>query len=261
MSGLVAFRRDAALVWNPAEGDAIPVHRPQDLEAHLSAWRDYGHAATIRQQSRNDREVTVTALGRDGWLVAVHDVTMLTSGWHRHKILTRLRADGSLPGLFGDSLWYIPDESSDLAGSVRIAEQIQFDPVPVAQAVWAWLTAAPMPNGYAAGILGFQPVVANSITEALDWIGNTTGPLWPTDAAQATVGLAEDLGVDRIVVTSPGQILLRVPSTARRVRVQHLVKSADAHVRVVCLTDELGHEYSMKLPGREIIRVNKRRGD
>ena len=37
--------------------------------------------------------------------------------------------------------------------------------------------------------------------------------------------------------------------------------SADAHVRVVCLTDELGHEYSMKLPGREIIRVNKRSGD
>ena len=89
MSGLVAFRRNAALVWTPAEGDAIPVHRLQDLEAHLSAWRDYGHAVTIRQQSRNDREVTVTALGRDGWLVAVHDVTMLTSGWHRHKILTR----------------------------------------------------------------------------------------------------------------------------------------------------------------------------
>ena len=38
-------------------------------------------------------------------------------------------------------------------------------------------------------------------------------------------------------------------------------KSADAHVRVVCLTDELGHEYSMKLPDREIIRVNKRSGD
>ena len=131
----------------------------------------------------------------------------------------------------------------------------------VANMMQVALTAAPMPNGYAAGILGFQPVVANSITEALDWIGNTTGPLWPTDAAQATVGLVEDLGVDRIVVTSPGQILLRVPSTARRVRVQHLVKSADTHVRVVCLTDELGHEYSMKLPGREIIRVNKRSGD
>jgi hypothetical protein len=259
VSGLVAFRRNAALVWNPAEGDAIPVHRPQDLEAHLSAWRDYGNAATIRQQSRNDREVTVTALGRDGWLVAVHDVTMLTSGWHRHKILTRLRADGSLPGLFGDSLWYIPDESSDLAGSVLIAEQIQFDPVPVAQAVWAWLTATRMPSGYAAGIVGYQPVVANSITEALAWIANTTGPAWSTDATSATSELAEELCVDRIVVTSPGQILLRVPNTARRVRVQYRVKSEDAQVRVVGLTDALGHEYSIDLPGRQNIRISRRR--
>jgi len=79
-------------------------------------------------------------------------------------------------------------------------------------------------------------------------------------SGRATTGV-RSRHIERGGVKFPGQFLFRVPSTARRVRVQYLVKSADTQVRFVRLTDELGHEYTMKLPGREIIRVNKRSGD
>lgn len=259
MSEVVALRRSAKLLWTPSGGEVLPIHRLQDLQAHLSAWRDYGQVAMVHGQSAAGREARVTALGDDGWLVKVRDEGMVRGGWPCSKTLARLLEDGRLPGLFGDSPWYVPDDSTDLAGSVFISEQIQFNPLPIAQAVWAWLTAATMPTGYAAGKAGYDHVVFASVAEAIDWIANSNEQPWPADAAQATSDLAAELQVDRVVVTSPGQITLRLPETGRRVRVQFRGRSQDAQVRVIGMIDELGREYTMNLPNREVLRVGRKR--
>jgi len=258
MSEVVAFRRFATMLWSPAEGEVLPVHGLRELEAHVGAWLDYGQTAMIHRQPSDDREVRVTALGDDGWLVKVHDTGMVKGGWSYSKPLTRLLEDGSLPGFNSDSPWYIPDESTDLAGSVFLTEQIQFDPALVAQAAWAWLTGMSMPSGHELGTAGYDHVVCNSVAEALTWITNSSEESWPDEAAQVTIELAAELATDRIIVTSPGQITVRVEGADRRVRFQHRSRD-DAQVRVIGMTDELGHKYTMTLPGREILRISRQR--
>ncbi len=254
MSEVVAFRRFATMLWAPTDGEVVPIHGLRELEAHVGAWLDYGQAAMIHRQPSDGREVRVTALGDDGWLVNVRDAGMVKGGWSYSKPLTRLLEDGSLPSFNSDSPGYIPDESTDLAGSVFLTEQIQFDPALVAQAAWAWLTGIPMPSGYELGKAGYDHVMCNSAIEALTWIANSSEHSWPDEAAKATIELA----TDRIIVTSPGQITVRVEGAGRRVRFQHRGRG-DAHVRVTGMTDELGHKYTMTLPGREILRISRQR--
>ncbi len=259
MSEVVAFRRSATMLWAPTDGEVVPVHGLRELEAHVGAWLDYGQAAVIHRQPSDGREVRVTALGDGGWLVKVRDARMVKGGWPYSKTLTRLLEDGSLPGFNSDSPWYIPDESSDLAGSVFLAGQIQFDPALVAQAAWAWLTGIPMPSGHELGKAGYDHILCTSVSEALTWIANSSEESWPDEAAQATIELATELATDRIIVTSPGQITVRVEGAGRRVRFQHRGRG-DAQVRVIGMTDELGHKYTMTLPGREILRIKRDRG-
>ncbi len=258
MSEVVAFRRFATMLWTPIDGEVLPIHGLRELEAHVGAWLDYGQTAMIHRQPSDGREVRVTALGDDGWLVKVRDARMVKGGWSYSKPLTRLLEDGSLPDFNRDSPWYIPDESTDLAGSVFLAGQIQFDPALVAQAGWAWLTGIPMPSGYELGKAEYDHVMCDSVAEALTWIANSSEESWPDEAAHATIELATELAADRIIVTSPGQITVRVDGSRRRVRFQHRGRD-DAHVRVIGMTDELGHKYAMTLPGREVLRISRQR--
>jgi hypothetical protein len=153
----------------------------------------------------------------------------------------------------------MPDESTDLAGTVLFAELIQFVPADVAQAVWAWLAAAPMPDGFAVGKVGYDLFVGNSVGEALEWIAGSDEAAWPLEAGQAAIEVADGLGVDRVIVTSPGQITVRVHGTRRRVRFQRRGEGADEHVRDIGLVDELGRDYTMRLPDRSIIRISRQR--
>jgi hypothetical protein len=259
MTEVMALHRSSKMLWTPSDGDVLPVHRAADLEWHLSAWRDYGTVAQIHSQAQTGREASITALGIDGWLVKLRAHATVRDSWPRSAILARLLEDGSLPSLLGDSPWYAPDPSTDLAGAVLIAEEIQFDPVCVARALWAWLSNGPMPPGFTVGRTTHDLILVGSVAEALALVNHAGPQPWPADAAQATVDLAEELDVDRIVLTSPGQIVLRVPGAPRRVRVQFRGRGDNARVRAVGLTDALGHEYSMDLPGRQNIRISRRR--
>lgn len=253
MSEVVALHRAAPVLWSPSDGEVRPIHRMPELQAQVSAWRTYGHVATIHGHSTDRREVSVTALGEDGWVVRVRDAGMVKGGWTCSKTLTRLLEDESLPNLITGSQWYAPDESSDLAGAALVAEQIQFDSATVAHAAWAWLTGEPMPHGYATGKASYDHRVVASVTEALAWIADSHEHPWPAEAAQAAVDLAKELNVDRVIVTSPGQITVRVPETERRVRLQYRARSGARQVRVIGMVDELGRKYSMTLPGSEMI--------
>jgi hypothetical protein len=261
VSEVHALHPSAILLWCPDDDHMIPIRRLRDLEPHLSAWRAYGHIATIHVQPTNGRDVRVTGLGTDGWVVQLHDPRMSASGWRRHRTLTSLHADGSLPTWLDDSPWYAPDETSDLAGRVFIAEQIHVNSGPVAQAIWSWLTAAPLPDGYAPGSVGFESVRFTTASEALEWISVTTGPAWPAEACEAVIELAQDLKADRVLVTSPSKMTLRVRHTPRRVRVQYRASSSRPQVRAVGMTDELGHEYAMSLPGKDIQYIRQGRSD
>jgi len=247
------------MLWSPADGEVLPVHGLRELEAHVGAWLDYGQTAMIHRQPSDGREVRVTALGADGWLVNVRDAGMVKRGWPYSKTLTRLLADGSIPGFNSDSPGYIPDDSTDLAGLVFLAEQIQFDPARVAQAAWAWLADMSMPSGQGVGKAGYDPVMCTSVIEALTWIANSSEESWPDEAATATIELAAELATDRIFASSPRQIVVRAGGSRWRVRFQHRGRG-DAHVRVIGMTDELGHKYTMTLPGREILRIKRNRG-
>lgn len=63
--------------------------------------------------------------------------------------------------------------------------------------------------------------------------------------------------MDRVVATSPEQIVVRVNGSARRVRFQCRTRDDNAGVRVIGLTDDLGHAWAMSLPGREFLRVSR----
>lgn len=259
MSDVSGLHRAATMLWVPGIGEVLPVRRLQELEAYVSGWRDYGQAAAVHSQTSAGRAGSLTSIGMDGWLVRLRDRSMIQGDWPCSMTVTRLMEDGTLPSLMGDSPWYAPDNSTDLAGRVLIAEQIQVNPAPVAACLWAWLTDAPMPSGFAVGKPGYDPVHVNSVGEALDFIGTSTGQAWPIEARRAAVELAAELEVNRVVVTSPGQLSLRIPSARRRVLVQCRGKGVDRLVRVVGMTDDLGHEYSMSLPDRQIIRVSRKR--
>ena len=259
MTEVVALRRSAVLVWSPTDCETVPVHSTQELAAQVSAWRVYGETAKIYAHSADRREASMTALGDDGWLVKVRHANMVKGGWPYSRTVTRLAADGTLPSLAWGSQWYMPDESTDLAGSVLFAEQIQFDPTDVARAAWAWLTNEPMPDGFTAGKTGYDHAVCTSVGDALEWIAHSEEQAWPQEAGRAAAELAEDLGVDRVVVTSPGQITIRVAATGRRVRLQRRGKGAEEYIRVIGMIDELGRQYTMSLPDRSIIRVRRGR--
>lgn len=259
MSEVSSLHRAATMLWVPGSGEVRPVRRPQELEAFVSGWREYGQAATLHSQTRHGRAASLTALGMDGWLVRLRDQSTVQGEWPCSMTVTRLADDGTFPSVMGDSPWYAPDNSTDLAGRVLIAEQIQVNAAPVAACLWAWLTHAPMPKGFAVGKPGYDPVDVNSVEEALNFIATSTGPAWPIEAGRAAVELAAELEANRVVVTSPGQFSLRVPSARRRVLVQCRGKGDDRLVRVVGMSDDLGHEYSMSLPDRQIIRVSRRR--
>jgi len=261
VSEVVALHRAATVLWSPADGEVQPIYRLPELHARVSAWRTYGQVARVQGHSADGREAGVTALGDDGWVVRVRDAGMVKGGWTCSRTLTRLLEDGSTPTLMTGSQWYAPDESSDLAGATFVAEQIQFYPAPVAHAAWAWLAGEPLPRGYAAGKASHDHVVVASVTEAFAWIADSGEHPWPAEAAQAAVDLAAELNVDRVIVTSPGQITVRVQDTGRRVRFQYRARSDVARVRVIGMVDELGHEYSMSLPGRDVLRVRRRRLD
>lgn len=259
MSEVSSLHRTATMLWVPGSGEVRPVRGLQELEAYVSGWREYGPAATLHSQTSDGRAASLTALGMDGWLVRVRDRSMVQGDWPCSMTVTRLAEDGTFPSLMGDSPWYAPDNSTDLAGRVLIAEQIQMNPAPVAACLWAWLTDASMPKGFAVGKPGYDPVEVNSVEEALNFIATSTGQAWPIEAGRATVELASELDVTRVVVTSPVQISLLVPSARRRALVQCRGKGDDRLVSVVGMTDDLGHEYSMSLPERQIIRVSRKR--
>ena len=259
MSELVALRRSATILWTPSEGEVIPVHSPQELAVHVSASRAYAQAARVHAPSPDGREASVTSLGDDGWLVKVRDTSMEKGGWPCSQTITRLLDDGSFPTAFSGSQWYAPDETTDLAGSVLFAEQIHFDPAFVARAVWAWLSGHAMPVGHVTAKASRDLVVFTTVAEALAWISGTGEPTWPDEAAEATIEFASELAVDRVIVSSPGQIAVRIRGAAKRVRFQFRTRNDNISVRVVGMTDDLGHDYTLMLPGREILRVSRRR--
>jgi hypothetical protein len=247
------------MLWTPADREMIPVHSPQELAVHVSASRAYAQAARVHAPSPDGREASVTSLGDDGWLVKVRDTSMEKGGWPCSQTITRLLDDGSFPTAFSGSQWYAPDETTDLAGCVIFAEQIHFDPAFVARAVWAWLAGDPLPAGNVATKASRDLVVCATVAEALAWIADAAEAPWPDEAAEATIEFASELAVDRVVVTSPGQIAVRVNGSARRVRFQCRTRVDNAGVRVAGMTDDLGHDYTMSLPERQILRVSRQR--
>lgn len=255
----MALRGPAAMLWARPDVEVISVHSPHALASHVSAWRAYGHAATLHPPSPDGREASVTSLGDDGWLVKVRDTSTVMGGGPCSQTITRLLADGSTPTAFSGSQWYKPDDTTDLAGCFLFSEQIHGEPAFVAQAVWAWLARDPLPAGCVAAKASPDPVVFTSVAEALAWITTACARRWPTEAAQATLDFACELAVDRVVVTNPRQITVRVDDSPRRVRFQCRISADNATVRVVGMTDDLGHEYTMQLPGREILRVSPHR--
>jgi len=260
MNEVIALHSSACLYWISIEGEEIPVHSVQQLAAHVSDWRDYGQEAKIRNEPADGRGAVVTALGNDGWLAEVRDGRATSGGWPTSQFLTRLQDDGGIPKLTSDSPLYIANEYSDLAGSTFFAEQIQVSPSDVAQAIWSWLTETPIPKGFVLGKARRNFLVVDTFADALWWISYSGEQPWPTDAAQAAIELAEELEIDRVVVSSPMQVAVRLRGTARRVRFQFRSRAEAAFVRVTGLTDDLGHEFTMKLPGREIERVKPNRG-
>ncbi len=95
-------------------------------------------------------------------------------------------------------------------------------------------------------------------------IGNAYGLAMPTHLLLDTCVLIaaansnqkeHDVGAKLIRDCSRGLAELTI---CRRVRFQHRGRD-DAQVRVTGMTDELGHKYTMKLPGREILRISRQR--
>ena len=260
MSDVVSLNRRSALLWSPATGEVVPVRDQRELGAQVSALSDYGEVAKIHGNSPDGREVTVTALAGDGWLVRVREAGMTKDGWPYAKVVTRLLENGTVPTLASSSQWYSPDQSTDLAGSALFAEEIQFKSGQVVQAAWAWMTEGSMPSGCAAGRTSYDAVLCDSVAEALTWISDSSEAPWPEEGGESAIELAESLDVDRVIATSPNQIVARVANAERRVQIQRKGTGTEQRLIVVGLTDELGREYSMRLPERAVIRIKGTRG-
>lgn len=256
---VVEVHRSAALAWSPSRGETVRVHSRNELAAQVSAWRTYGDVVKVSPHGVDRREAYITGMGEDGWLVKLRDAHMVKRGWPYSKRLTRVMPAEKQSTRASRSQWYLPDPTTDLAGTFLLAEQIQFVAADVAGCAWAWLTAGPLPVGFDVGIPGPDHVACDSVVDALDWIATSDERPWTRQGGQAAIELAEDLGVDRVIVTSPGQIAVRAPASDRRILFQRRGEGADEHVRVIGMVDELGREYTMRLPSREIIRISRRR--
>lgn len=259
MTDVVPLRPATVPIWSATGIDSAPVRRPEDLLIRVSTWNRYGEVATLRAAG-SSREAFVTSLADDGWLVRVRHHGMAKGAWTYSRTITRLCADGSLPTLAGGSHWYAPDPTTDLAGSVLLAEQIHFDPSAVAQSAWAWVTRSPFPSGFSAGVAAYDHVVTDTMAEALEFVAMSEEPAWSPELTRAAVDLTNELGVDRAVVTSPNQINARIALTHRRLKFQRRGNGSDEHGRVLGMVDDLGHEYTMSLPDRSVLRVKRRRG-
>lgn len=148
------------------------------------------------------------------------------------------------------SPWLMPDDSSDLAGSILLAEQVQFSATTVADAAWEWIIGANLPTGLT-GQDTYDHVVVPSVGQGIEWIAKAHANPWPAEAAAAVIALADGLDIDRVVVASPTRILAHVRSQGKLVRFQRS-KGDHGDIRVWGLFDELGREYMMKLPGGEV---------
>lgn len=205
MGDVLAFQGSVSLTWTTTDEASVQVLSVEHLATLVSAFYAYGHMAKLHGRAGDGREAIVTSLGGDGWIVNVREAGMVRRGWPRSSTVTRQLADGSVPTALTGSQWYLSDPTSDVAGCVALAEQIQSSPAVVADLAWAWSNDGPMISGYATGRTWYDRVVSGTVAEALALIAESAYGPWPADAAQAALDYTAALDVDRVILTSPAK--------------------------------------------------------
>lgn len=189
----------------------------------------------------------MVSLGSAGWLVHLRDASMQKDGWPRSKLVCAVGEDGKPAPATGDdnSFWWRLD--SDLFLDVLMQQEVLGSPVPAASVAWAWLHGEPLPNGYGLFHTDFEPIECTTMREAFEQIPDGASE-WSPEMREAAVDFAAHLGVRRALVRAPYSILVQCAGSERR---QHFI-ARDGRVVVTNLCDDLGREYTVRLPSGEI---------
>ena len=241
------FQREQSLDWEPHAGRRIPVRSRGHLGRLIESWDTYGEGTRVRSRAIPDRQARVVSLGSDGWLVHLRDATMHKGGWPRSKLVCAVGEDGKPTPATGEdnSFWWRPD--SDLFLDSIIQQEVLDTPDLAAGAAWAWLHGVPLPDGYGLFHTDFEPIEYTSLREAFDQMPDGADE-WSPQMREAAVHFAGRLGVQRALVRAPYSILVQCAGSERR---RHFI-ARDGAVIVTNLCDDLGREYTVRLPSGEI---------
>ena len=247
MANVIPFRRATEIVSYTNEGVTSPVRNVDELFARITAWREYGDALHLRS-SDGERAASVICLGDEGHVLTITCPHRWTKPWVYSEIVTRVAPDRSKPSLDTRDQWHSPDETTDLAGSMFFEDHIHGNAREIAQAAWTWLMQQAMLQGFTFGKRVYDPVLVGSLEEGIAFINEHAAFSWPEEASRAASDLAATLNSDRILVTDPEMITVRVSPTEPRVRFILRGYGPDTHIRAYGLTDDLGRRYWMRLP-------------
>lgn len=250
MTTVIPLRSTARMTWEPIGGEAVQIHDKTMLSTMMTWMSEFAEMAWVRSVENPQAKVLVGYLGEDGWVMWTHHHETYPDVL-KGRIILWTDHDRESP-------WFEPYKWTDFATISVPFEGVHTDATNAAELIWHYLEEGwvahpasvwPIPERVA------LPQPCESVAEALEFFRKDDEVELSDEVAQAILEFGSEIEAHDVMVAGTNRFTVRVPN--QEDRVVFWLREDEAHAGVTGLRGEIGGEYALLLPSREVTTTSE----